>query len=161
MGVVIRDLVAADRAVVQAMLIDCGSFTDMEVSVALQMVDAGLNGDYTLLAAESKGTVSGYACIGPATLTVSAWYVYWICVQRDVQGTGIGRMLQAGIEDVVQQAGGDRLVLEASGRHDNGRTRRFYRQAGFGEVGRIPDFYRPGDDCVVYCKVLGRGGSPR
>jgi len=124
------------------------------------MVDDGLNGDYTLLGAEREGTLSGYACIGPATLTVSAWYIYWICVQREVQGTGIGRTLQAGIEDFVQEAGGDRLVLEASGRHDNERARRFYAKAGFDEVGRIPEFYKPGDDCVVYCKILGRG-SPR
>jgi hypothetical protein len=21
--------------------------------------------------------------------------------------------------------------------------------------GRIPDFYKPGDDCIIYCKTLG------
>jgi hypothetical protein len=20
--------------------------------------------------------------------------------------------------------------------------------------GRIPDFYKPGDDCIIYCKIL-------
>lgn len=159
MGVVIRDLVATDREAVRNMLVDCGVFADVEVSVALNMVDDGLKGDYNLLGAERDGTLCAYACIGPATLTASAWYIYWICVHRNAQGTGFGRMLQAAIENFVRRAGGDRLVLEASGRQDTERARRFYVRMGFSEVGRIPDFYKIGDDCVVYCKVLGRAGA--
>ena len=44
--------------------------------------------------------------------------------------------------------------LETSGRPDYEATRRFYRAAGFTEAGRVPDFYKPGDDCVVYYKAL-------
>ena len=156
----VRELRPADREAVRHMLADCGAFTDTEVQVALRMVDDGLNGDYVLPAIERCDEVAAFACIGHAQLTDSAWYVYWICVRRAWQGDGLGRMLQAHIEDIVRAAGGDRIVLEASGREDNARVRRFYRAAGFAEVGRIPDFYRPGDDCVVYCKVLsGEGGS--
>jgi len=159
MGMTIRALVAEDRACVRDALIDCGAFSEEEVRVALEMVDAGLNGDYSLLVVEIEGKVRGYACIGPASLTASAWYLYWICVHRNVQGTGIGRMLQARVEEFVRAGGGDRLVLETSGRPDYERTRRFYRRAGFAEVGRIPSFYKAGDDCMVYCKVLGTGGA--
>jgi ribosomal protein S18 acetylase RimI-like enzyme len=66
----------------------------------------------------------------------------------------VGRRLQARIEQLVRQAGGTCLVLETSGRADYEATRRFYRAAGFTEAGRIPDFYKPGDDCVVYYKAL-------
>jgi ribosomal protein S18 acetylase RimI-like enzyme len=51
--------------------------------------------------------------------------------------------------------GGERLVLETSGRPDYERSRRFYERAGFTVQGRIPDFYKPGDDCLIYCKILG------
>ena len=34
------------------------------------------------------------------------------------------------------------------------RTRGFYVQAGFSEAGRIPEFYKPNDDCVVFFKKL-------
>lgn len=156
----IRELVPEDRDSVREALIDCGgAFTKEEVRVALEMVDAGLKGDYSLLAAEIDGDVRAYACIGRAFLTASAWYLYWMCVHRSVQGAGVGRMLQARVEEFVQAAGGDRLILETSGRPDYERTRRFYRQAGFTAVGRIPDFYKPGDDCMVYCKVLGTSGT--
>jgi ribosomal protein S18 acetylase RimI-like enzyme len=161
MGVMVRDLAAADRAAVRDALIDCGAFTGDEVRVALEMVDAGLGGDYTLLAVEVAGLVCGYACVGRAHLTASSWYLYWICVHRRAQGAGVGRTLQACVEDVVRGLGGERLILETSGRPDYARARRFYRAAGFVEVGRVPDFYRPGDDCVVYCKVLGAEGARR
>ena len=154
----IRELAPADREAVHAMLVDCQAFTDTEVKVALEMVEDGLKGDYTLLAVEIDGKLRAYACLGPAWTTASAWYLYWICVEPSAQASGIGRMLQEAIEDIVGKSGGDRLVVEASGRADNERTRRFYRQAGFAQVGCIPDFYKPGDDCIVYCKVLS-GGS--
>ena len=48
------------------------------VRVALEMVDAGMNGDYSLPAVELDGKVRAYACIGRAALTTGAWYVYWI-----------------------------------------------------------------------------------
>jgi SET domain-containing protein len=45
-------------------------------------------------------------------------------------------------------------VLETSGRADYARARRFYERAGYRTVGRITDFYKPGDDCVFYCESL-------
>lgn len=150
----VRRLQPADTPAVRDMLVASGAFNDTEVRVAIDMVEAGLTGDYVLPAVELDGILRGYACIGQAALTLSSWYLYWICVHPDAQGRGAGRLLQAHIEELVRQAGGTRLVLETSGRSDYERTRRFYRHAGFLEAGRIPDFYKPGDDCVIYCKVL-------
>ncbi len=151
----VRELAAEDRDAVREALVECGAFSAEEVTVALDMVDSGLAGDYGLPAIETEGRVRAYACIGRASLTASAWYVYWICVHPSFQGRGIGRRLQERVEEMVRDAGGDRLVVETSGRPDYQRTRSFYRQAGFTMAGRIPDFYKPGDDCVIYYKVLG------
>jgi ribosomal protein S18 acetylase RimI-like enzyme len=154
MGMLVRQLLAEDRPAVHAALNACGAFSAEEVRVALEMVDCGLDGDYSLPAVEADGAARGYACIGKAALTASTWYVYWICVHPLFQGRGIGRSLQARIEALVREAGGDRLVVETSGRPDYTRTRWFYQQAGFAKAGRIPNFYGSGDDCVIYCKVL-------
>ena len=54
----------------------------------------------------------------------------------------------------MRPAGGERLVVETSGRADYDRARRFYELSGYAVAGRIADFYKAGDDCVVYCKVL-------
>jgi ribosomal protein S18 acetylase RimI-like enzyme len=158
MGVTLRPVTEADRAAIAAMLAGCGAFSPNEIAVALEMVDAGLGGEYTLLVAESAGCVVGYACFGQAPLTASTWYLYWICVALEAQRAGLGRTLQAGVEAAIVTAGGRRLVLETSGRPDYAKARDFYGRAGFVAVGRIPDFYDQGDDCLIYCKALA-GGS--
>ena len=151
----VRCPAASDRHLIHETLTRCGAFTDEEILVAIEMFDAGLAGDYSLLGIEAGGTLRAYACFGKASLTQRSWYLYWICVDPAVQGTGMGQALERSVEDSVRHMGGERLVLETSGRPDYERSRRFYERAGFTVHGRIPDFYKPGDDCIIYCKVLG------
>ncbi len=158
-ALIIRELRPADREQIREMLEACGAFTGEEVRVALEVLDdglrGGLDGDYPLFAAERNGKIEGYVCVGKTPLTRGTWHEYWICVHPSAQRRGVGRKLQAHAEKFVRSRGGERLVLETSGRRAYARTRRFYRQAGYRIVGRIADFYRPGDGCVVFCKVLG------
>jgi len=151
----VKSPVAGDRPLVHEMLTRCGAFNDDEIRVAIEMFDSGLAGDYSLLGIEADGVLCAYACFGKAALTVRSWYLYWLCVHPAVQGTGVGQRLQRAVEDCVRRMGGDRLVLETSGRADYERSRRFYERAGFVVHGRIPDFYKPEDDCIIYGKFLG------
>lgn len=159
MGILnIRELVAADRDAIREILVSCGAFTTEEVRVAMEVLAdglaGGLEGDYPLFAAEIDGRVRGYVCVGKTTLTRGTWHEYWIGVHPATQHHGIGQALQAHAEAFVRSRGGERLVLETSGRPAYARTRRFYRQAGYRRVGRIRDFYQLSDDCVVFCKEL-------
>ena len=151
MGVTIRPLRASDRDAVAAMLVECGAFSDEEVHVALEMADSD---DYILFAAELGGEIIAYTCIGPTPLTLSTWHLYWICVHPHAQRRGAGTALQVYVEDYVRAAGGERVVVETSGRADYERARRFYEKGGYRIAGRIPDYYKSGDDCVFYFKVL-------
>src|SRR5262245_8583823 len=154
----IRELVKTDREITREILVACGAFTEEQVRVAMDVLAeglaGGLDGDYPLFAAELDGCVRGYICVGKTPLTRGTWHEYWICVHPVAQGNGIGRALQAHAEAFVRSRGGERLILETSGRPTYARARRFYRRAGYRRVGFIRDFYRPGDDCVVYGKVL-------
>jgi ribosomal protein S18 acetylase RimI-like enzyme len=153
----IRALRAGDRAAVEEMLTVCGAFSAEEIHVALELVDAGLaNGDYALLALEADDIVRGFVCFGETPLTASTWDLYWICIHPDAQRAGAGRALQARAEDFTRERGGERIRVETSGRADYARARRFYEKAGYRVVGVIPDFYKPGDDCVIFCKELSR-----
>ena len=152
MGVIIRALQARDREDVRAVLLDCGVFTAEEIRVALEM--AGAPDDYELFAAELDGAVRGFACIGRTPLTATTWHLYWIGVHPGAQGTGVGQALHSRVERCVRERGGERLVVETSGRPDYARARRFYEDAGYREVGRIEDYYKPGDACVILCKVM-------
>ena len=47
-----------------------------------------------------------------------------------------------------------RLSLVTLGVSDLDRSRRFYQQVGYHVAGQVPDYYKAGDDCIFYCKVL-------
>ncbi|HMF56035.1 MAG TPA: GNAT family N-acetyltransferase [Pyrinomonadaceae bacterium] len=158
MGMIVRELRIEDRSAVDEMLRDCGAFTEEEVSVALEVVDeglaGGLDGYYPLFAVEIDGQVRGYVCIGKTPLTKSTWHLYWICVHTQAQGRGCGRALQSRAESFVRERGGERIVLETGGQAAYRHARKFYERAGYKQVGTIRDFYKPGDDCVIFCKEL-------
>jgi ribosomal protein S18 acetylase RimI-like enzyme len=133
----------------------CGAFSLEEQALAFEVMQLGLSTDaYPHLVLERGGSVIGYICVGPIAATRSSWHLYWIAVSPEAQGLGSGRNLLAAGEALVTERGGARLVLETSGRPDYARTRRFYEEAGYLEVGRVKDYYQPGDDCVTYCRSL-------
>lgn len=153
-----REFSPGDRSAVDNMLRACGVFTDEEIGVALEIVDAWTpvkhDEDYAIFVLEVDSRVQGYACFSKTPLTTSTWHLYWICVHPDYQGSGAGRALMSNIENVIRARRGKRLALETSGQPRYERTRRFYKNAGFREVGRIRDFYKTDDDCVIFCKEL-------
>jgi ribosomal protein S18 acetylase RimI-like enzyme len=163
-GVNVRALRLDDRPAVAEALVACRAFTEDEVRVALEVLDAGveggLDGDYPMFTAEVDGRFAGYVCVGRTPLTDSTWHLYWICVHPRVQHHGVGRALQAHAEAFVRSRGGERIVLETSATTAYARARAFYAAAGYAVVGRIPDFYRPGDDCLVYCRAWPAASGP-
>ena len=154
----IRPLAQRDRKAIREMLAACGAFTAEEIRVARQVLDhgiaGGLDGDYPSFAAELEDEVRGLISVGQTPLTRATWHEYWLCVHPAAQGRGIGQALQAHAEKFVRSRGGERLVVETSGRAEYARPRRFYRRAGYRRVGRIRNFYRRGDDCIYFCKEL-------
>ena len=152
----VRCPAASDRHLIHEALTRCGAFTDEEIRVAIEMFDSGLAGDYSLLVIETGGALRAYACFGKAepdrseagTCTGSASI-------PSCKEPASGKRWNGASRIAVRQMGGERLVLETSGRPDYERSRRFYERAGFTVHGRIPDFYKPGDDCIIYCKMLG------
>jgi ribosomal protein S18 acetylase RimI-like enzyme len=161
-GTLVCEASPADREEICAMLTVCNAFTQEEVRVALEVLDAGLagglEGDYPVFVAKADGEVRGYICVGKTPLTASTWHLYWICVHPTAQGQGVGRLLLEFAETFVGSRSGKRLVLETSEKPSYERSRRFYEAAGYEVVGRIRDFYRRGDPCVLYCKEFGSDG---
>jgi GNAT superfamily N-acetyltransferase len=114
--------------------------------------------DYTALGADVEGRLVGWICWGPTPCTLGTYDLYWMAVDPAVQHAGIGTALLAEMERRL--AGLARLiVVETAGRADYADTRRFYQVRGYRPTARIPDFYAPGDDLVVYTKSLG-GETP-
>jgi ribosomal protein S18 acetylase RimI-like enzyme len=155
-----RALRPADRAPLAALLRALPEqFTPEEVAIALELIDAGLrtppSEDYRFLVAEGAGEVLGYACYGPVPLTEGVFDLYWIAVSPRAQGQGIGKRLMGEVEATLAGEGQRMVLVETAGKKAYTATRAFYERIGYREVARIPDFYRVGDDKVIYGKTLG------
>jgi len=157
-GVPVRRSEPRDREAVLALLRDTGFFREDEMAVAAEVLDEALakgpGGHYQSFVADERGEAAGWVCFGPTPCTVGTFDVYWIGVAPGRQGRGLGAALMAYAEGRIRERGGRMAVVETSGRAVYEPTRAFYRRLGYREAGRIPDFYAPGDDKVVYAKDL-------
>ena len=156
----LRHLTAADRGRIEEISRAVGVFRADEIAVALEVFDGAVAGspDYLALGAEHEGRLAGWICWGPTPCTLGTFDLYWMAVDPALHGAGVGSALLHAMEDRLQ--GVARLiVVETAGRPDYAPTRGFYEARGYRAASRIPDFYAPGDDQVVYVKRLhGRDG---
>ena len=120
------------------------------------------SGDYRFLTAVEEGRVAGFACYGPTPLTRGTYDLYWICVARGRRGRGTGRSLLQAVLRGIRRERGRLLSVETSGRPDFASTRAFYERAGLTASARVPGFYAPRDDLVIYTYALveSRRGRP-
>ena len=92
---------------------------------------------------------------GKTPLTGSTWDVYWIVVDKDLQGQGVGKKLIGRVEQYLRDKDGFATIrLETSSRKEYWGARKFYVKLGFKESGRIPDFYAVGDGLVTFYKKV-------
>jgi ribosomal protein S18 acetylase RimI-like enzyme len=147
-----------DGAAVRALTSATGFFSDEEVAVAVELVEArlaqGLASGYRFLFADGDDGLDGYVCYGPIALTRSSFDLYWIAVRPDAQRTGLGRRLMEAAEVEARALGAAAMYVETSSRPQYEPTRAFYRRIGYRSAAELPDFYGPGDGQVIFAKRL-------
>ncbi len=152
----IRPTTVEDRSSILDILHRTSMFTPAEIDVALELVDAWLNHpeqkDYILYTADREGKVLGYVCYGPTPATEGTFDLYWIAVDPLYQRCGIGKQLLLFTEEVIRKAGGRLIIIETSSQEKYAPTRSFYERNGYTLEARIKDFYREGDDRLIYVK---------
>ena len=72
-----------------------GRLNAVELACAVELADErmeeGPASGYHFVFAELDGRVVGYACYGPIALTIGSYDLYWIAVDKSVQGQGLGQ----------------------------------------------------------------------
>lgn len=158
MALVVRKVESRDRQALVSIIARTASLTAEERECAVELLDIYLNDrgqeDYLFAAAEDHGAPIGYVCYGPRSLAQGVFDLYWIIVDGDKKGTGVGRALVEAAVEALRGMGARMLVAETSGTGAYEAARGFYARCGFAEEARIKDFYRPGDDIVFYVKRL-------
>ena len=149
---------ARDRAALERVLIDAGNFTPAEVGVALELIDAWLDkgeaSDYYVHVLSDESALRGYVCFGPTPMTDGTFDLYWIAVDASTRGRGFGQRLLQFVEDDVRKRKGRLLLIETSSQESYGGTQRFYEKAGYVVLARVADFYKPGDDKIIFGKRI-------
>lgn len=154
----IRRMSREDKPGVMRILHHTPEFKPSEVVVAEEVIDAYLHdpqgSGYYILVADADSAIAGYICYGATPLTEGTWDLYWQAVARGKQRQGIGGALTESAEKEIRKAGGRLAIIETSSTPAYEKTRCFHSNHGYEVVARIPDFYAPGDDKLIFQKRL-------
>jgi ribosomal protein S18 acetylase RimI-like enzyme len=156
---VIRPGENGDGELIQSLAARVELFEPEEITVVNELwaeylqKGAEQSGYYFLLAVEDENLL-GFACYGPRPLTIGTFDLYWIAVDSQFRNRGIGKKLLRAVEQDAKQRGGRLLVAETSGTEDYTPTRKFYLSAGYLAEAQIHDFYKEGDDLVIFTHRL-------
>ncbi len=96
----------------------------------------------------------GIAYVAPERMTEGTWNLYLIAIHPQHQRQGRGTALLHHVEQMLTESGERVLLVETSGVEDFEYVRAFYRKSGYDEEARIRDFYKTGDDKIIFRKVL-------
>jgi len=159
----LRPVGRAHRARLERLVAATGLFRPAEVATAVELLDASLEGDddYRFVGAFEGDELVGYACWGPTPGTVGTVDLYWIVVDVEQQGKGIGSQILAHVEQTLTADGSRLIIVETSSRADYAPTRGFYERRGYTRAASLPGYYAPGDDLVIYRKDLTHGVMAR
>ena len=155
----LRPVGRAQRAPLERLTAATGLFGPEEVAIAVELLDDALAGDndYRFLGAYADDRLVGYACWGPTPGTAGTFDLYWIVVDPAWQGKRVGTQLLAAVEETLISAQGRLIVVETSSRAAYAPTRAFYERRGYTPAARLPGYYAPDDDLVIYLKDLAHG----
>ncbi len=148
-----------DRAHIERILRRTEVFTEIEIQMALDLVDTNLSQKYLEYyrfhcAVDYRDVPIGFVCFGQTPLTEGTFDLYWIAVDPEQQRCGLGDALLLFVEAQLLAENGRMLMIETSSQPKYAPTHHFYLKHHYREVARIPDFYSEGDDRVIYQKLL-------
>jgi ribosomal protein S18 acetylase RimI-like enzyme len=148
---------AEDRDAIAELARRAEVFTPEEEETVLELFDAYISSadsGYAFLSARANGELAGFACWGSTPLTEGTYDLYWICSDPDLREQGVGRRLFEAVEGSVRAVRGRMMIIETSTGDAYLPAVRFYEHMGCRQAARIPDYYRPGEDLLVYVKNI-------
>lgn len=154
----IQPLQQKDRKALNTLLGKIHQFTEEERQCALELVDTYLQEgaiDYEFIAAVDKDNrLYGFVGFGDISLTDACYDLYWIVCDPDLQKQGIGTRLLTELERILIKRSARKLFAETSSQNSYQSANSFYQRKGFKLVAKIEDFYKHGDDKLIYVKNL-------
>jgi len=152
----IRRQTQADVAAVMEIVKATGFFRENEHQIALEVLEEAAAGapqcTYQSFVSLNGSQITGWVCFGSTPCTIGTFDIYWLAVDPQQQGKGIGTKLLSFAQDQIVKQKGRLAVIETSGSDLYAKTQRFYESNGYYLAARIKDFYAPCDDKLVFVK---------
>ncbi len=153
----IRPTLLEDMPALIALAEATGLFQPHETDILAQMLSeyfgSGTESQGFWLTDDDDGSV-GVAYVAPEPMTEGTWNLYLLAVHPDHQRQGRGAAMLAQVEQMLTERGERVLLVETSGLESFEYVRAFYRKSGYDEEARIREFYRVGDDKIIFRKTL-------
>lgn len=153
----IRPITPEDLPALIAVAEASGLFQAHETEALTQMLDDHFQHDAhspdIWLTDDEAGPV-GVAYVAPERMTEGTWNLYLIAIHPNHQRQGRGAALLTHIEHMLAERGARVLLVETSGLESFAYVRAFYRHNGYEEEARIREFYKAGDDKIIFRKAL-------
>jgi ribosomal protein S18 acetylase RimI-like enzyme len=151
--VTIRPITRDDLRSLKAVIDATGLFpAEMLDEMTASYFDGGSPGEMWLTVDEDGPVAVAYCA--PERMTQGTWNLLLIAVHPARQGQGVGARLTRHVESSLAAVGGRVLLVETSSLPEFERTCAFYRRLGYVEEARIREFYRAGEDKVIFRKAL-------
>ena len=131
MAIVIRKAIREDRSALSQLLSKITVFDAEDRAIAIELLDIYLENpvqeDYKFfVAANNDSQIVGYICYGPTPLTEGTYDLYWIAVDPQYGGQGVGTLLMRQLESILKANHGRMVVIETSSDQQYALTRQFY-----------------------------------
>lgn len=152
-----RQIQPSDVEAVIRIVQSSGFFSPAEIDLAEELAREKLADDkssYQFLFGEKDGLVWGYTCFGLIPATAGSYDIYWIAIDEQFRGKGIGKVLLTKTENLIRDFGGMNIYIETSSRDQYISTQGFYVTSGYHREACLEDFYAPNDSMLIYSKAI-------
>jgi ribosomal protein S18 acetylase RimI-like enzyme len=141
---------------VRSIVTDTALFSKCEIEMAVELVITTLKipDEYSFFFAELNDETIAFCNYSLIPCTMDTFDLYWIAVRKKMQGMGIGKMLIKATENDIRVKKGRQILVSTSSLETYSNTRKFYEKAGFSVAAILPNFYKEGDDEIIFKKVL-------
>ena len=147
-----------DLTAISSILHTSGFFNTEEVEMGVSLIserlEKGEECGYYFQFIEDDSELIGYSCYGPIPGTAHSFDLYWIAVDKEYRGHGIGSLLLNKTEEEILSMRGERIYIETSSSEMYLPTRSFYQKSGYTQEAELVDYYKRGDNKLIYVKVV-------
>lgn len=153
----IRPATSSDKDEMNELFASINLFQPEELEFMAELVDNYFKGDlgegHYWIVNDDKGLTSA-AYYAPESFGQNVYNLYFIGVLPDKQGQGTGSLMLKYVENHLRELKQRLLLVETSGVASFEKTRYFYLKNDYEKEAVIREYYKEGDDKVIYRKKL-------